>query len=380
MSLYKHQASAFYHFDFRIGGRRFHGSTECTDKRKAKAVEDEAKTRARAEVAAGKADPVTMDLAADRYWIEVGQHHAAPKTTMANLKRLVLYFGPARRLDDIKDQDVAALVAWRRGQTVKGRKKAKLLEPATVNRSTIEPLQKLFNRAKRAWGMKFVREPDWKVHILKEPIERVREVRPHEEEQIDAAIREEYRAVVAFARASGLRMAECLLKKEQVDLVGAAIWTTGKGDKPIRKPVTSEMRAILSVAMKNPTDYVFAYKAARNRQESPNGEGARIKGQFYPVTTSGLKTIWRRARLRKSGAALPADLRFHDTRHDFATNLLRTTGNLKLVQKALGHSKIETTTKYAHVLDDEVAAGMEAAAQARARRRKKAKTKKPKIA
>jgi integrase len=286
-----------------------------------------------------------MDLAADRYWVEIGQHHAAPETTMANLKRLVLYFGPAKRLDDIKDPDVSELVAWRRGQTVKGRKKAKLLAPATVNRSTIEPLQKLFNRAKRAWHMKFDREPDWKVHILKEPIERVREVRPHEEEQIDAAIREEYRAVVAFARASGLRMAECLLKKEQIDMVGAAIWTTGKGDKPIRKPVTSEMRAILSVAMKNPTEYVFVYKAKRNRTEKDGTQ--RIMGQFYPVTTSGLKTIWRRARLRKNGPALPADLRFHDTRHDFATNLLRETGNLKLVQKALGHSKIETTTKYA---------------------------------
>lgn len=378
MSLYKHKNSAFYHYDFRIEGHRFHGSTECADKRKAKAVEDEAKACARAEVAAGKADPVTMDLAADRYWVEIGQHHAAPETTMANLKRLVLYFGPAKRLDDIKDPDVSELVAWRRGQTVKGRKKAKLLAPATVNRSTIEPLQKLFNRAKRAWHMKFDREPDWKVHILKEPIERVREVRPHEEEQIDAAIREEYRAVVAFARASGLRMAECLLKKEQIDMVGAAIWTTGKGDKPIRKPVTSEMRAILSVAMKNPTEYVFVYKAKRNRTEKDGTQ--RIRGQFYPVTTSGLKTIWRRARLRKNGPALPADLRFHDTRHDFATNLLRETGNLKLVQKALGHSKIETTTKYAHVLDDEVAAGMEAAAQARAKRRKKAKAKKPKTA
>jgi integrase len=131
------------------------------------------------------------------------------------------------------------------------------------------------------------------------------------------------------------------------------------------------MRAILSVAMKNPTDHVFIYKAKRNRDD-------RIKGQFYPITTSGLKTIWRRARLRKNGPRLPDDLRFHDTRHDFATNLLRVTGNLKLVQKALGHSKIETTTKYAHVLDDEVAAGMEAAAQARARRRKKARARKPK--
>jgi site-specific recombinase XerD len=38
---------------------------------------------------------------------------------------------------------------------------------------------------------------------------------------------------------------------------------------------------------------------------------------------------------------------------------LRETGNLKLVQKALNHSDIATTTRYAHVLNDEIAAAME---------------------
>ena len=49
-------------------------------------------------------------------------------------------------------------------------------------------------------------------------------------------------------------------------------------------------------------------------------------------------------------------LRFHDFRHDFGTKLLRATGNLKLVQRALNHANIKTTTRYAHVLDDQVAA------------------------
>src|SRR5262249_55638184 len=48
-------------------------------------------------------------------------------------------------------------------------------------------------------------------------------------------------------------------------------------------------------------------------------------------------------------------LRFHDFRHDFGTKLLRATGNLKLVQRALNHTNIKTTTRYAHVLDDQVA-------------------------
>lgn len=84
-----------------------------------------------------------------------------------------------------------------------------------------------------------------------------------------------------------------------------------------------------------------------------------------PITLSGLKTVWRRARTNAYGTSkLPADLRFHDLRHDLATKLLPETGNLKLVQRALDHSKIETTTRYAHVLEEEVLAGMEAASRA----------------
>ena len=61
-------------------------------------------------------------------------------------------------------------------------------------------------------------------------------------------------------------------------------------------------------------------------------------------------------------------LRFHDLRHDLATKLLRETGNLKLVQKALNHRNIKTTTRYAHVLDSEVAEGLERVAKLRKNR------------
>jgi integrase len=93
---------------------------------------------------------------------------------------------------------------------------------------------------------------------------------------------------------------------------------------------------------------VFTYVAKRTRKRQD-----LIKGNRYPITYSGLKSAWKRIR----ADAAVADFRFHDYRHDFATKLLRETRNLKLVQKALNHADIKTTTKYAHVVDDEVAAG-----------------------
>jgi integrase len=63
------------------------------------------------------------------------------------------------------------------------------------------------------------------------------------------------------------------------------------------------------------------------------------------------------------------NFRFHDIRHDVGRKLLRDTGNLKLVQKALNHADIKTTTRYAHVLDEEVAEALEQVQKSRNRSR-----------
>ena len=44
----------------------------------------------------------------------------------------------------------------------------------------------------------------------------------------------------------------------------------------------------------------------------------------------------------------------HTLRHTFATDLYRETKNIRLVQKALGHSDLSTTMIYTHVVDDEL--------------------------
>ncbi len=54
------------------------------------------------------------------------------------------------------------------------------------------------------------------------------------------------------------------------------------------------------------------------------------------------------------------NFRFHDTRHTTASRLVRASGNLRLAQNLLGHEKIETTLKYAHVTDDDLRAAMTA--------------------
>jgi len=57
----------------------------------------------------------------------------------------------------------------------------------------------------------------------------------------------------------------------------------------------------------------------------------------------------------------------HDLRHTAATRTLRTVKNLKIVQAQLGHSSIQATARYAHVMTDDVRDAMEATAAAHRR-------------
>src|SRR5208337_156759 len=247
MSVYKNPKSPFYTYDFQLDNRRFFGTTKAKSRKDAEAVERDLRAKARADIEAKKRTgngPLTLDVAAGRYWQEVGQHHAGSDTTYRDLERLIKRLGKDKRLDQITDADVAALVAWRRGQTLKGRAKDKHgqpvapLAPATVNRSTTEVLKKLFTRAKRTWRYSFPLEPNWRDHWLKEPQERVRELHVGEGEALDAAAREDYAPWLAFARLTGLRRKETLIRWCDVNWSAKTITVPGKGGRMVTTPIT----------------------------------------------------------------------------------------------------------------------------------------------
>ena len=57
---------------------------------------------------------------------------------------------------------------------------------------------------------------------------------------------------------------------------------------------------------------------------------------------------------------LPGYFSIHCLRHTFGCELLKETGNLRLVQKQMRHSSITTTTVYADVCDEEIQRAMDA--------------------
>jgi integrase len=376
MSVYKPKGRDYYVIDFKCGGRRFCISTETTTKRAAESQQVTEREKAKQLIAAEKAAaaafrgeaPLTMTAAVARYWEESGKRHANAATTWTDLNRAMAHFGAQRRIDDIRDTDMADFVAKRRGHRVKDRKKTPFLQPSTVNRSTVDLMRKLLTHARKKWKIALPHEPEWKEHRLREAGEKVREMKAGaQEDGIAEALGTGYRDLWRFALASGLRLAECFLSWDQIDWEAETVTVTQKGDRTHTIPLTRAMRAIISSCRGQHDVFVFCYTAQRTRGEK---EALRERGKRYPVTYEGMKTEWR----RKVKTDLDLDLRFHDMRHTRATRTLRETGNLKVVQRLLGHSDISTTSNYyAHVTMDDVRAALDGDTESRQKSRRATK-------
>lgn len=370
MSVYKSKKSPFYQFDFELGGRRFFGSTKCTSRKEAEKFEAIEHEKAKSLVKAMKRSrsSLLIDDVAARLFNEHGQYDAAPDATDTNLDRLVNYFGKTMPLTDIDHTKAKQLVAWRRGHRVMRRGKLTkeekdalpLISNATVNRSTIAVLRRLFSFAKGE-GAAFEHEPNWAELFLPEPEERVRELQDDEATAFDEAMRADYEPFFAFVRASGMRLKECVtLRWSEVNFGTKQIVRLGKGGRRVVFPITESVRDILFPLQGQHTEFVFTYVAKYG-----NKQLKRVRGQRYPLTYSGTKAAWQAMRTR----AGVQDFRFHDFRHDFGSKLLRDSGNLKLVQKALNHRDIKSTLRYAHVLDEDIAAAVERVAKSRKKSR-----------
>lgn len=358
MSVYKSKKSPYWQYDFQRGGNRFYGSTECTsrkDAEKFEAVEiEKAKTLVKA-MRRSRAS-ILIDDVADRLWKDSAQHDADADATATNLARLIEHFGKTKPLTDISHNEAKLMVAWRRGHRIKGRKNAPLVSNATVNRSAIKVLQRLFTFAKEE-GASFDNEPKWKELLLPEPVERVRELQDDEAAALDEAVRDDYGPFFEFVRASGLRQAECVtLRWSEVNFSTKQIVRLGKGGRRVVFPITDTIREILFPLQGQHPEFVFTYVAVYG-----NKLLGKVRGQRYCLTLNGTKAAWQRMRA-KAGVK---DFRFHDYRHDFGTKLLRLTGNLKLTQKGMNHRDIKSTLRYAHVLDEDVASAIERVAESR---------------
>ena len=95
----------------------------------------------------------------------------------------------------------------------------------------------------------------------------------------------------------------------------------------------------------------------RRSEEAPNSDFLLPTRKGTEVATSHLRRSVKRY-ARKAEIDEIERISPHTLRHSFATRLYRETSNIRMVQKALGHSDLSTTMIYTHVVDEELEGAM----------------------
>lgn len=335
MSVYKPAKSKQFHFDFQWKGQRYHGSTGCTARRDAERFEADF----RRKVALGeKAKPtITVEDACNTWQSMVGDHKRSASNTLYQLAYLIAGLGPRVMLHAVTYKDLQDYAARRRA----------MVSDASVNREL-----QLLRRVVRWTAPRGYETPEIKWGPLMAPEKgRVRELTQEEEAALFAALPDNLKPLVEFAILSGQRKSEIVtLRWRDLDLNAGRATISIKGGDKHTFPLSPRMIAIVKAQPKVCVQ-VFTYvcqRPAPKREDRPQ----RVKGERYPFSKDGWARHWKRA-LKNAGIE---DYRFHDNRHTAATRNLRATGNIKAVSKLLGHKNIETTSRYAHALEDDVRA------------------------
>lgn len=371
-----------FYFAVKIGGRKYLRSTGKTTQREADGERERCHQEILADIEAARQATIRTDgraletfgEAVNFYWVNIGQYHdggtpdkmsTGSANTFWSLSWLKETIGATTRLEAIDGGVVQQVKARRRGETAKN--STRPVSPATVNRSALQPLRKVLLHAAE-FGHARIAKIRWREVLMAEPQERVRELDGDEEIRLFAELRPDYQPLVDVAIILGLRQAESILKLRwhHIGWGGHTITVPGKGGRTdvmqlprAAKDILWALRAEVSPSSED--ELVFSYISQRDRHEDKR---VLVKGARYPITKAGLRREFTRA----VAAAGLIDFRYHDLRHTFATRMLRAGGNLKQVQRQLRHRQIETTLKYAHVLDHEMREAMDAAASASPRR------------
>ena len=157
--------------------------------------------------------------------------------------------------------------------------------------------------------------------------------------------------LVDLALSTGLRVSEiAALTVEDVNLKRGCLTVRRAKKRRQRKPeslaigkeLANHIKAYLTWRSARVSDMHPSYRQGLTATRGPLFVGGR-----GPLTAQGLQRIWKAA-IRRAG--LPGELSIHSSRHTLAVHLLKKTGNLRQVQKQLGHaSPTITAALYADV-------------------------------
>lgn len=287
----------------------------------------------------------------------VTEYAPAPRETLSDLLRRYDQFASNRWTQEtyrVALPRLRAFIQWAQEQGCKYADQVKptLIEdyrnvilgggsqPITANRH-LEVIRAFFNRL-HAWHM-IERSPVANLELQRVHKKEMRILSDEELQLVLVACKvdPDLFDVVFLAAQTGMRQGE----------IGRLRWTEVKPDgihltitksyKPRTIPYAHGVREML--------DRRRAAKPGREAYVFDQGDGTQIRGN-----------VWYH-RLRDQYAKLGIEgADFHTLRHTFASRLIRSGANIKVVQTLMGHADMSTTMQYVHLYDGDRQRAMEA--------------------
>ena len=175
--------------------------------------------------------------------------------------------------------------------------------------------------------------------LTKDEIDRLANALDHDEDQRAADI-------IRICMLTGARVGEVRQSRFEQFNLDLLIWTkpasTTKQRRMHRVPISENVAAIV-----------------RQRQlVVPNSSPWVFPGDVAGQPVIEIRRFWKRIQRE----AQIEDVRIHDLRHTFASLLVSGGASLEMIGKLLGHTQLQTTQRYAHLLDAPLREGVNAVA------------------
>ncbi len=294
----------------------------------------------------------------DRYLVEHVPHLAKTNASdqRSMLTKLVAPHWGKKLVSEITPHDVAKLlnvIAKGRARPSKDKpnnraRKLQGAKPTPIRANRVgEVLRKMFTLA-IGWGWR----SDNPASAFKKRIENERERFLSQEEiaklaeVLDSAKDQRAAGIIRLCMLTGSRVGEVRQARFEQFNLELGSWSkpaaTTKQRKIHRIPISAEVAAIV-----------------RQRQLLvPKGNPWLFPGDTPGQPVKEIRRFWINV---QKEAKLP-DVRIHDLRHTFASLLVSGGASLEMIGKLLGHSQMQTTQRYAHLMDSPLRAGVDAVA------------------
>ncbi len=166
-------------------------------------------------------------------------------------------------------------------------------------------------------------------------------------------------AIILALKSSGMRVGELVkLKRKDLDYERQGAWVIGKGRKTRFVAFDDEAWEAIGAYLALRQDETLMMQMAQHPLFCRHDRGAGVDTRLS-LTVRTVQHLFKQL-AQQADLARRFNISPHSLRHFFANGLLEFTGNLALVQEALGHQDPRTTRRYTEIKTEEIAATVQA--------------------